>query len=418
MVMENNIKQVEYLEICKSLEETEHLSDSPEEYEKAIRDGFRFLGFSAELISGSGNTDVLLNANIGIEAFKINLDGKTSKSERISDSQINWISLQDHKIKTGADYVVVVGPDFAGGNVLKRANDFNICLLKTKELIRIIQSHAKFPFTVIELRDLFSDSGLRSLQIDDLIFQNKARKNLLTNFVIIINEMQALQDRLGYFTFESLAGREKIEDLEIELSDVKETIELLKLPFLNAIHEVSNSQYILVSNQSNLSNIFIQLSTALLSKTAIDEEEALNLIPGKASTEISITDKEKSGTKYYQWEHREQSIAAYARRERPYVHHCPLEHFKVIFSSIVSRLSDNPLINVSTIFKDLETNGFSPDRPFKGRAEDYKIRMILGILEIENLLKWTGSKSPIEYSANKSIDEFSKWFSENIESND
>ena len=35
-------------------------------------------------------------------------------------------------------------------------------------------------------------------------------------------------------------------------------------------------------------------------------------------------------------------------------------------------------------------------------------------LEIEELLKWTGSKSPIEYSANKPLDEFMRWHNENI----
>ncbi len=41
--------------------------------------------------------------------------------------------------------------------------------------------------------------------------------------------------------------------------------------------------------------------------------------------------------------------------------------------------------------------------------------MTLGILEIEGLIKWTGSKRPIEYKLNISIDEIEKWVEENLQ---
>ena len=139
------------------------------------------------------------------------------------------------------------------------------------------------------------------------------------------------------------------------------------------------------------------------------EEEAIEVID-------TLVEKDtESGTKYYSWEHKGQSIAASARREKPYVHYCPIDHFSVIFKSIGEALQNNSLISVATIFSDLENIGLAPGRPFKGRAEDYKIRMILGILEVEGLLKWTGSKSPIEYVTNKTPEDFSNWYKSNID---
>jgi hypothetical protein len=407
-----NMQEVDFpsfTSICQDLKTYQYSSDTPSNFEGSIKDAFRFLGFSGDLIGGSGETDVLIIANIGEEAFKINVDGKTSKSGKISDRQIDWISLQDHQKKTKANHVVVVGPDFSGGNLLTRAEEYNICLLKTDELIQLVKSHEKFPFTLLELRDLFSGAGLRTLQVEDLILQNEARRDLLENFVYVLEEMQSLQDRLGYFTFESLAGRERLEELEIEPSDVKDIIELLKLPFLNAIHNLSETKYILVSKLNNLSNIFKHLSNML----RYSEDEILK---DEKESEIVFTKEIErlSGTKYFSWENRGQSIAAYARKEKPYVHHCPIDHFNTIFTSIVDNLQENPLISVSTIFTDLEERGLAPGRPFKGRAEDYKIRMVLGILEIEGLLKWTGSKSPIEYSANEPLENFQNWFSNNF----
>jgi hypothetical protein len=40
--------------------------------------------------------------------------------------------------------------------------------------------------------------------------------------------------------------------------------------------------------------------------------------------------------------------------------------------------------------------------------------MTMGILEIEGLIKWTGSKRPIEFKLNVPIEEIENWVSKNI----
>lgn len=59
--------------------------------------------------------------------------------------------------------------------------------------------------------------------------------------------------------------------------------------------------------------------------------------------------------------------------------------------------------------QQISVKNLSPDRPFKGKPEEYKIRMTLGILEIEGLIKWTGSKRPIEYKLNVPIEKIEEW---------
>ena len=113
-------------EIIQNLKETQNKSDSPNKYEIALTDAFRFLGFRAKTIGGSGDTDVLLTANIGKESYKVDVDGKTSKNDKISEAQINWPSLKDHKEKNNSDFVVVVGPSFAGGNLETRAEKYDV----------------------------------------------------------------------------------------------------------------------------------------------------------------------------------------------------------------------------------------------------------------------------------------------------
>ena len=399
--------------IIELLKEKQFKSDSPTDFEEAIKDSFNFLGFESELIGGSGDTDVLLIANIGKESFKVTVDGKTSKSGKIMDSQIDWISLKDHKGKNKADFVVVVGPNFAGGNLEKRANEYDVSLLKTENLIELIKAHSKSPFTLKELKDLFSGKGDRSTQLDDLLSQNRYRRTLLEQFKIIIKEMESIQEgSFGYFTLESLGARlEKIEEIEIEPDNIKYIIHLLKLPFINGIEEISDNQYILTIKIKDIANIFKQISTLLLE--SIEKEEPID-IPDMERVEKPALEK-KFGSKYFEWKIKEHSVVAKARKDNPYEHYCPIDHFKTILEKIIQAFRSQNIINTDLIFSILEGQQISHDRPFKGKAEEYKIRMALAILELEELIKWTGSKRPIEYKLNVPIERIYEWGSKNIE---
>jgi hypothetical protein len=120
------------------------------------------------------------------------------------------------------------------------------------------------------------------------------------------------------------------------------------------------------------------------------------------------------GTKYYQWQVQDSSIIATARQENPYEHYCPADHFKTILSKIVEAFEQQNIINNDTIFQLLVDKELSPNRVFKGKAEKYKIRLTLGIIELEGLLKWTGSLRPIEYTLDKPIADLKKWIAEKI----
>lgn len=400
--------------IVERLRQTQLKSDAYTEFEGAIKDAFNFLGFEGELIGGRGDTDVLLTANIGQESFKVNVDGKTSKSGKIIDRQIDWLSLIDHKKKNKADFVVVIGPSFSGGNLETRASEYEVSLLETEDLIKLVETHSRFPFTLAELKDLFTGKGNRSAQLEDLVVQNLSRRNLLRQFRIIIEEMQSLQDRLGYFTFDSLAGREKTEELEIKPEDIEYIISLLKLPFINGIKEISEKKYILTIKIKDIANIFQQISNLLIKP---EEEGKLPPIPTPKIEEKPIMEK-KLGSKYFRWEIKGDSIVAVARKEKPYEHYCPINHFQTILDKIIEAFKSQNVINTDLIFSMLEGQNLAQDRPFKGKPEEYKIRMTLGILEIDGLIKWTGSKRPIEYKLNAPIERIKEWDSKSIGENE
>lgn len=409
-------------EIIKNLKETQNKSDLPTEYEIALADAFKFLGFQAKTIGGKGDTDVLLTANIGKESYKVDVDGKTSKNEKISDAQINWLSLKDHKEKNNSNFVVVAGPGFAGGNLEKRAKEYGVSLITTEELIKILEAHSKYPFTLLELKDLFAEAGYLTEQVDDLLSQNHVRRSFLEKFKTIIEEIEKLQNtRLGYFTYESLAGREKIQELEIELEDIENIIQLLRIPFINAISEIDKNKFVFTLEKRDLSNTFYQISQLISGKPILTiNKPTTEEIPAtqieKAKTQVIEDVEERTvGTKYYKWTVRGASIFATAREENPYEHSCPIDHFKAIMAKIVYAFQNQNVINHDLIFQSLVDQELSPNRVFKGKAEDYKIRMILGILELSGLTKWTGSLRPVEYTLDKQIEELVKWSRETVE---
>jgi len=283
-------------------------------------------------------------------------------------------------------------------------------LLTTEYLIKLVEAHSKFPFTLTELKDLFTGKGDRISQLEDLLTQNLSRRNLLEQFKVIIQEMQSLQDRLGYFTFDSLAGREKIEQLEIEPKDIEYIISLLKLPFINGVKQLSENKYILTIKIKDIANIFQQISNFLVRP---EEKEELLPTPTIEVEEIPSSER-KFGSKYFDWNIKGHSVIAIARKDNPYEHYCPINHFQTILETIIEGFKSQNLINTDLIFSMLLGHVLSPDRPFKGKPEEYKIRMTLGILEIEGLIKWTGSKRPIEYKLDVPVVKMEEWIRKNI----
>ena len=53
----------------------------------------------------------------------------------------------------------------------------------------------------------------------------------------------------------------------------------------------------------------------------------------------------------------------------------------------------------------MEGRELAPDRPFRGkRSEGYKIKMVLGLLEMKGFIAWTGSRRPIEFPLTETIE--------------
>lgn len=119
--------------INNMLRESRYGTRDGRSFESALRDLFELFDQSenVEIISGSGNTDVLCCMRDEDDSFyKINIDAKMSSS---STSALNSSRLTHHLELTGSKYCIVVSPRFSSG-VRRDIYDTNIVAIEAEVL--------------------------------------------------------------------------------------------------------------------------------------------------------------------------------------------------------------------------------------------------------------------------------------------
>ncbi len=219
--------------LCGRLKATEHASSEPWKYEQAIAGALTFLGFDVTHHGKSGDTDVLAIAQLGRERYTIILDGKTTGGERVIERQISWPSLEDHRELHQADYTVIVGPDFAGGDLLERARKkYKVGLLETGTLTDLLTIHSRTPLTLLDLRDVFCRVGPINLKECLSLQERKTEyEKQLEILPKIFSELQSLE-KAGDTTTASdlrwaLGKRFKIKEIQWVL-DLLELLGMVK----------------------------------------------------------------------------------------------------------------------------------------------------------------------------------------------
>lgn len=154
--------------LIQELREAQRDTAHPARFERAIATVFRYLGFDVHLKGQPGTTDVVVESRLGLESYRVVVDAKTSRLGKVSEAHINWAAVADHRNRANADYAMVIGERFAGGNLTKFANDFGVALLDVESLSTVVNLHGETPFSGSDLRDLFATPGSAPSVIADL----------------------------------------------------------------------------------------------------------------------------------------------------------------------------------------------------------------------------------------------------------
>lgn len=134
-------------------------SEESARFEKAIAEAFRFLGFDAEHKSGPSETDVLVSAVVDGQRVRAIIDGKSSRHGKVHNQQIEWPALARHKRQNRANWILIVAPDFAAGDLRENAREAQAALLTARGLAQIIEMHARCPLSLDDLMAIFRRPG-------------------------------------------------------------------------------------------------------------------------------------------------------------------------------------------------------------------------------------------------------------------
>ncbi len=165
------------------------------EFEVAVRDAFEFLGFEAQLLSGAGQTDVLVTgvrkSEIGDHLsmnrwqYRAAVDAKAVSKGSLTSGQVTWPAIEKHRKQHQADFALLVGPS-PTGQLLDFAANAQIGVLAAEHLADLVDAHAVVPLPLAEYHGLFVDENGRPVggtvelrQIEAARSQQAHRRDLL-----------------------------------------------------------------------------------------------------------------------------------------------------------------------------------------------------------------------------------------------
>lgn len=125
-------------------------------FEASIESAFRRLGFRAQRIGGSGNTDVLVqwyDHERGLRTAVV--DGKSTTSGQISHTHVSDVAISAHKDKHSAEFAAIIAPSFSGDTIKQMAAKKRWVLITATELGAIVTAAESLGLGPADLGVLF-----------------------------------------------------------------------------------------------------------------------------------------------------------------------------------------------------------------------------------------------------------------------
>lgn len=162
-------------------------------FEEAISDIFSYMGFKAEHVGGSGDTDVVLKWKQNDDTVVAIVDGKSKSSGQVSHGDISDIALDTHKEKNNADYVAIIGPGFSGETIRDFAIKKEYALITDKQLIEIANASEELGLSIQEMSLMFKSPDGFS-QLEEIISSKRRELEIISEIIKqFCNEQELLE---------------------------------------------------------------------------------------------------------------------------------------------------------------------------------------------------------------------------------
>ncbi|UYY83098.1 restriction endonuclease [Arthrobacter sp. YA7-1] len=174
-------------------------------FENAVRDVFLAMGFEARVISGSSDTDVLVQwANAEGSQITAIIEAKSRSVGYVAHTDISDVAIETHKNRHHAGFVAIVGPAFSGDTIKNMASQKEWVLLEAERLGKLAETSIAFGLRPYEIGQLFlAPNGL--YELDDLL---AARQRELDIVSFVLTKLAEEERESG----EALSARDMSRD--------------------------------------------------------------------------------------------------------------------------------------------------------------------------------------------------------------
>jgi hypothetical protein len=212
-------------------------------FEAFLERAFQHMGFQTQRISGSGDTDVLVqwHDTAGVLRTAI-VDGKSSASGYIAHGNVNEFAIGTHKDKHSAEFAAIVAPSFRGDTITKAAQAKGWVLVTASELGDLVLSTESLGLRPSELGMIFEASDGRS-RLTDLIDTRQRELDIIT---LVIARLKAELEMEEPFSPRDVSLLERTSELAPSVDELLETFALLNRldpAIVQRIEESSDPRY-------------------------------------------------------------------------------------------------------------------------------------------------------------------------------
>ncbi|MFD7782915.1 hypothetical protein ACFV4Q_07470 [Streptomyces nojiriensis] len=123
-------------------------------FECALAEAFRYLAMDVEVHSGPAKTDLVVTLWLSpTSRRRIAVEAKTDGAGLVTDQDVRFMRLSEHRARHQADHSVLIGPGF-DGRVFREASKEDVAVLTAKQLAETIVRHSETPLYPHELAAL------------------------------------------------------------------------------------------------------------------------------------------------------------------------------------------------------------------------------------------------------------------------
>lgn len=234
-------------------------------FERAVAAAFRVFGIDVESCGGPKKTDVVINLWLSpINQQRIAVDAKTDGAGLVTDQDVKFWRLGEHRERHKAQSTVLVGPRF-DARVEQEAAKENVALLTARELADAVMRHSRTPLAPYQIAALVTAGGGDALE---LRWRAAERRQETLRLVLDTlwnsgNDPVDIQYTKGALGIGDIWRETKgVLETPLDRSEIEEALTFLGTPYVDGVTK-QHSDYVVTAPPSLTAARLRALATAI-----------------------------------------------------------------------------------------------------------------------------------------------------------